>query len=101
MFIQFNSEFGLDYTRPTVSVLCGYVFYLSSRYPNANTIINYVSSLASVLRRRNIYTSPFRSVEFSDILMSVKTNIRHTPLRRMAIPISALSLIISSLSFDD
>lgn len=100
MFIEFNAEFGLDYTRPTVSVLCGYVFYLSLKYSNPNTILNYVSSLSSVFKRLNFDTLVFRSFEFTDILMSVKNNIRHTPVRRMAIPMSALSLIISALSFD-
>lgn len=99
-YIGFSSFHDLDYTKPDVPHVCAFIDYLISHYSNPGTISNYVSSLASVLRRLHVNVAPFASIEVMDMMTSVKTNIRHVPKKRNPVSIEMLPLIVYNISAD-
>lgn len=63
-------------------------------YDNPNTILNYIASLASVLKRLGVNTLPFNSVNVYDFMLSIKTNIRHQPTKRLPVSYDMLCNIV-------
>lgn len=74
--------YNLHYYAPTSSTLCAYLHFLTTRYNNPSTILNYFGGLNSSLARMGIDTSPFGAIDVLDFVQSIKTNIRHVPQRK-------------------
>lgn len=58
---------------------------MTVHYNNPRTIVNYLSSLTSVLRRLRVDMGPFQSIEVSDFVNSIKTNVRYSPNKRLPV----------------
>lgn len=99
-FIGFSAYHDLQYTRPDVAHVCAFIDYLIAHYSNPGTLANYVSSLISVLRRLHVDVSAFASIEVSDMMSSIKNNIRHVPLKRNPVSIDMLPVIVYNVMAD-
>lgn len=100
LYIDFTSEHRLLYTQPSVSSVCAFIHFLVVEYDNPATILNYIASLASALKRLGISTLPFTSVNVYDFLLSIKTNIRHQPTKRLPVSYNMLCSIVQLASWD-
>lgn len=85
---------------PTVSSLCAFIHSLVVKYDNPSTILNYVASLASALKRLGADITPFRSVNVYDFMLSIKTNIRHETVKRLPVSYQLLCRILQRLHSD-
>lgn len=99
-FIGFSVFYNLEYTAPSVAHACAFIDYLISHYSNPGTIANYVSSLTSVLRRLHVDVTCFASIEVSDLMTSVKNNIRHLPVKKAPVSLDMLPSIIYNVLRD-
>lgn len=99
-FIGFSVFHHLDYSHPDVGHVCAFIDYLVSHYSNPGTLSNYVSSLASVLRRLHVDVGPFTSIEVSDMMTSIKNNIRHVPNKRNPVSLDMLPLLVYNVLAD-
>lgn len=99
-FIGFSVFHSLDYSSPDVPHICAFIAYLVSHYSNPGTLSNYVSSLSSVLKRLHIDTAPFGSIEVSDMMTSIKTNLRHVPNKRNPVSLDMLPVIVYNVLAD-
>lgn len=59
-----------------------------------------MSSLASIMRRLRVDVSAFQSIDVSDTLTSVRSNIRHTPNRRLPVGPDLLARLVSAMGAD-
>lgn len=100
-YIGFSVFHELEYTLPSVPHICAFIDYLISHYSNPGTLANYISSLTSVLRRLHVDVSPFASIEVSDMMTSVKNNIRHVPNKRPPVALDMLPVIIYNVLGDE
>lgn len=100
LYIDFTSTHRLLYMYPSVSSLCAFIHSLILKYHNPNTILNYIASLASALKRLGADITPFRSVNVYDFILSIKTNVRHQPTKRLPVSYQLLCDILSSLNSD-
>lgn len=99
LFIGFSVYHALEYHVPTVSHVCAFIHYMTLHYANPRTILNYTSGLTSVLRRLRVDVGPFNSIDVSDFLASIKTNIRYAPNKRMPVQHEMLeSIVLRALS---
>lgn len=96
-YIDFACAHNLYYSCPSVSSICAFIHYLTIKYDKSTTIINAISGLASVLRRMGIDTSPFRSINVLDFVLSIKTNIRHVPFKRLPVSFEMLRDVLVSI----
>lgn len=82
--------------------MCAFIHYdyLTTVYDKSSTILNYVSSLSSVLRRLEVDTLPFRSINVQDFITSIKSNIRHIPFKRIPVTFHMLSQIVDLVLID-
>lgn len=92
--------YNIDYRQTSVSIMCAFIHYLTTQYDKSSTILNYVSSLASVLRRLGVSTLPFASINVQDFIMSIKTNISHIPFKSAPVTFHMLSQIIDVVLTD-
>lgn len=97
VYIFFVGEYYIDFRDASAPTLCAFIHRLTQLYPNPNTILNYVSSLSSVLRRLGVDTSGFRSMDVQDFLTSIRTNIRHTPNKRQPVLSDMLAAIVTEI----
>lgn len=86
--------------QPSVSSICAFMHSLVVKYQNPATILNYVASLASVLKRLGVDVTPFRSINVHDFVSSIKTNVRHQPTKRLPVSYHMLLQLIPRLSLD-
>lgn len=93
-FIGFSVFHSLDYAMPNVPHICAFISYLVSHYSNPGTLSNYVSSLTSVLRRLHVDVTAFTSIEVSDMMASIKNNLRHMPVKRNPVSMDMLPVIV-------
>lgn len=100
LYTEFTSLHNLRYDAPTVSSICAYLHYLTTKYNTPSTILNYFGSLCTLLTRIGADTSPFRSVDVADFIQSIKTNIRHVPDRKLPISYHMLVSVIEALYLD-
>lgn len=94
------SAYSLQYDAPTVSSACAFLHYLTTKYANPSTILNYLGAVCSCLARIGADITPFRSLNIADFIQSIKTNIRHVPHRKLPVSYRMLLSIISCLDYD-
>lgn len=99
-FIGFSVFHSLDYMSPDVPHVCAFIAYLVSHYSNPGTLSNYVSSLTSVLKRLHVDVAPFSSIEVSDMMASIKINIRHVPNKKNPVSMDMLPVIVYNVLSD-
>lgn len=100
LYIDFTSTHRLLYMHPSVSSLCAFIHFLITKYTYPNTVLNYVASLASALKRLGADITPFRSVNVYDFMLSIKTNIRHQPTKRLPVSYDMLCNIVQAMNSD-
>lgn len=100
-YIGFMTHHGLDYTRLDYCTLCAYIHYLVAHYKNPLTIKNYILSLASVLRRLGVDVACFSSIHVSDFLLSIQSNLRHVPTKKLPVLHDILHSLIVVIAADD
>lgn len=99
-FIGFSVFHNLNYLTPDVTHVCAFIDYLISHYSNPGTLANYISSLTSILRRLHVDVMVFSSIEVSDMLASIKNNVRHVPNKRNPVSIQMLPVIVYNVFAD-
>lgn len=100
-YIGFSVFHNLSFASPTIPHICAFINYLVSHYSNPGTLANYISALASVLRRLHVNVAPFSSIEVSDMMTSIKVNIRHIPNKRAPVTIDMLPILVYTLMGDE
>lgn len=100
LYIDFAASHRLLYMYPTVSSLWAFIHHLVVKYDNPNTILNYIASLASALKRLGVDITSFRSVNVYDFMLSIKTNIRHETTKRLPVSYQLLCRILQSIASD-
>lgn len=99
-FIGFSVFHNLDFHSPDVPHICAFINYLVTHYSNPGTLANYISSLTSVLRRLHVNVSSFASIEVTDLMASIKINIRHVPNKRPPVTVEMLPVLVYSVVGD-
>lgn len=99
-YIGFMCHHGLNYLALTSDILCAYIHYLVGHYSNPMTIKNYISSLASVLKRLGLDTSCFNTINVLDFLSSIHSNVRYVPRRKLPVMSHVLKQLIFTISDD-
>lgn len=99
-FIGFSVFHNLDYRYPDVPHVCAFINYLVSHYSNPGTLANYISSLTSVLRRLHIDIQCFSTIEVSDLMTSIKINIRHVPNKKPPVSMEMLPVLVYNVLSD-
>lgn len=83
-----------------MSSICAFIHSLIVKYDNPTTILNYIASLASVFKTLGIDTRSFVSVNVCDFILSIKSNIRHQPTKRLPVSYQMLCQIINLVRLD-
>lgn len=74
--------------------------FLTVKYSNPSTILNYLGGVSTSLARMGVDISPFRSIDVADFVQSIKVNIRHIPHRKLPVSYQMLISIIQSMYTD-
>lgn len=100
IYTEFTSAHRIPYDRPTVSTVCAFMHFLTTRYNNPSTILNYLGGVTTSLMRIGVDISPFRSIDVADFVQSVKVNIRHVTDRKLPVSYHMLVSIVDYVYTD-
>lgn len=67
---------------------------MTLHYSNLRTILNYIGSFTSVLRRMGVDVAPFASLEVADFITSIRVNIRIATNKRLPMQHEMLSRLV-------